>query len=109
MTTEAEQLINSQENVEESDEGELEAEATEEEDETISVKDESELESLRGLAPASRRIKDLFSDYSNKELDPTPGFQRGFIWNRSRASRLIESVFLNLPTAHIILHFQILG
>ncbi|MCB6178743.1 DUF262 domain-containing protein [Rhodobacter sp. Har01] len=44
-----------------------------------------------------RKVRDLLSDYVNKELDPRPSFQRGFVWDKGRASRLIESILLNVP------------
>ena len=46
----------------------------------------------------SRRILDLYRAYSeDKELDPRPSFQRGYVWDRNRASKLIESVLLHVP------------
>lgn len=44
-----------------------------------------------------RKVRDLLSDYANKELDPRPSFQRGFVWDKGRASRLVESILLNVP------------
>lgn len=44
-----------------------------------------------------RKVRDLHSDYINKELDPRPAFQRGFVWDKARASRLVESILLNVP------------
>lgn len=46
---------------------------------------------------SQRRVRDLIADYHNKELDPRPPFQRGYVWDRTKASRLIESVLLNVP------------
>jgi hypothetical protein len=46
---------------------------------------------------SQRRVRDLVADYHNKELDPRPPFQRGYVWDRTKASRLIESVLLNVP------------
>lgn len=47
---------------------------------------------------SSRRIIDLYRAYNtDKELDPRPSFQRGYVWDRNRASKLIESVLLNVP------------
>ena len=45
----------------------------------------------------SRKVKDLLSDYASGDLDPNPSFQRGYVWDRSRASKLIESILLNVP------------
>lgn len=66
--------------------------------------DEGENESaLKGsFAPmifgvSQRRIRDLNNDYANRELDPRPPFQRGYVWDRTKASRLVESILLNVP------------
>ena len=45
----------------------------------------------------SRKVRDLLSDYSSKELDPRPAFQRGYVWDKARASRLVESILLHVP------------
>jgi hypothetical protein len=45
----------------------------------------------------TRRIRDIFASYNEGELDTTPAFQRGYVWDRVRASRLIESVLLRVP------------
>lgn len=44
-----------------------------------------------------RKVKDLLSDYIGKDLDPRPSFQRGYVWDKTRASKLIESIMLNVP------------
>ncbi len=50
------------------------------------------------FASASRRIIDLYRSYNeDKELDPRPSFQRGYVWDRQRATRLIESILLHVP------------
>jgi len=76
----------------------LEFEATEADDEPMML-DECALRI--DFEPSHRRIKDLFSDYKSRDLDPRPGFQRGYIWDRVRASNLIESVLLQVPIPHI--------
>lgn len=46
----------------------------------------------------TRRIIDLYRSYHvDKELDPRPSFQRGYVWDRNRATRLIESILLHVP------------
>jgi hypothetical protein len=45
----------------------------------------------------ARKVKDLLSDYASKDLDPRPTFQRGYVWDKGRASRLVESILLNVP------------
>lgn len=49
------------------------------------------------FSPSQRRIQDLNTDYANGDLDPRPSFQRGYVWDRTKASRLVESVLLNVP------------
>jgi len=73
---------------------ELKVESTEPEEEPIVVD-----ESVRRVEfdPSHRRIKDMFNDYKSRDLDPRPGFQRGYVWDRGRASRLIESILLQVP------------
>ncbi len=46
---------------------------------------------------SQRRIRDMHNDYTNRELDPRPPFQRGYVWDRTKASRLVESVLMNVP------------
>lgn len=46
---------------------------------------------------SARRIRDLQSDYAAKDLDPRPTFQRGYVWDLKKASKLIELVLLNVP------------
>lgn len=49
------------------------------------------------FATLQRKVRDLHSDFTNRELDPRPSFQRGYVWDKGRASRLIESILLNVP------------
>lgn len=50
------------------------------------------------FSSASRRIIDLYRSYhEDKELDPRPSFQRGYVWDRNRATKLIESILLHVP------------
>ena len=49
------------------------------------------------FSTSTRRVRDLNSDFTNQELDPRPSFQRGYVWDLAKASRLIESVLLNVP------------
>jgi hypothetical protein len=50
------------------------------------------------FSSANRRIIDLYRAYSiDKELDPRPSFQRGYVWDRNRATKLIESILLHVP------------
>ena len=50
------------------------------------------------FATGTRRIIDLYRSYSSdKELDPRPSFQRGYVWDRNRATKLVESILLHVP------------
>lgn len=44
-----------------------------------------------------RKIKDLYDDWKNGDLDPRPAFQRGYVWDNKKASRLVESVLMRVP------------
>jgi hypothetical protein len=61
--------------------------------------DESPFAHLTPLAfqTSARRIRDLQSDYAARDLDPRPTFQRGYVWDLRKASKLVESVLLNVP------------
>jgi len=45
----------------------------------------------------TRKIKDLFNDFKSGDLDTRPVFQRGYVWEKSKASRLIESILMKVP------------
>ena len=50
------------------------------------------------FSESSRRIIDLYRSYkTDKELDPRPSFQRGYVWDRKKATKLIESILLHVP------------
>ena len=67
----------------------------EDDDEIISP---SENFSPINFSHSARRIIDLYRAYKeDKELDPRPSFQRGYVWDRPRASKLIESILINVP------------
>jgi hypothetical protein len=55
-------------------------------DESIDDDDELDVE-----IPQDKRKN---HSYKTKELDPRPPFQRGFVWDMKKASRLVESVLL---------------
>src|SRR5258708_3518912 len=48
-------------------------------------------------------IKDLHDRYKDGELSLQPDFQRQFVWDSARSSRLIESVLLGVPLPIIYL------
>ena len=45
----------------------------------------------------TRRVGDIYHSYKTNELDPRPPFQRGYVWDKKKASRLVESILLNVP------------
>ena len=45
----------------------------------------------------TKQVKHLFTDYSRGDLDARPAFQRGYVWDLKKASRLVESVLLGVP------------
>lgn len=45
----------------------------------------------------TRRISDIYASFNDNELDTTPAFQRGYVWDKIKASKLIESVLLHVP------------
>ncbi len=45
----------------------------------------------------TRRVSDIFASFNDNELDTTPAFQRGYVWDKMKASKLIESVLLHVP------------
>lgn len=47
--------------------------------------------------PSDPSIGSLYDSYKGGFLDPQPKFQRDYIWDRSKASCLIESVFMKVP------------
>ncbi len=50
------------------------------------------------FSSGGRRVIDLYRAYKvDKELDPRPSFQRGYVWDKNRATKLIESILLHVP------------
>jgi hypothetical protein len=52
---------------------------------------------------SNRKVKDLYSEYKNNELELRPDFQRKFVWDIKKSSRLIESALLDIPLPTIYL------
>lgn len=48
-------------------------------------------------------IKGLYDKYKKGILDVQPDFQRDFVWDINKASKLVESVFLSIPLPTIYL------
>lgn len=47
--------------------------------------------------PSNPTIQTLFENYKDGDLILSPDFQRRFVWNKLKASSLIESIVLNVP------------
>jgi hypothetical protein len=45
----------------------------------------------------TRKVKDLYDDYKEGNLEVRPSFQRGYVWDLKKASRLVESILLGVP------------
>lgn len=54
-------------------------------------------------SPNDFNIKTLF-DFINSSVVKLPVFQRNYVWDRKKASRLIESIILGLPVPQIFLY-----
>ena len=65
-------------------------------DEDVSVDIPKERRKIYFETP-TRRVKEIYHTYKTNDLDPRPDFQRGYVWDQRKASRLIESVLLNVP------------
>ncbi|HYQ57328.1 MAG TPA: DUF262 domain-containing protein, partial [Draconibacterium sp.] len=71
---------------------------------------ESDIEILN-IPPEKRRLStetydftvSTINDYINSDHIVIPKFQRGYVWNRAQASRLIESLIINCPIPVIFL------
>lgn len=55
------------------------------------------------VTPVNYSISDLMRMVEDGDIEIAPRFQRHFIWDKTRQSRLIESVFLGLPLPAIYL------
>lgn len=53
--------------------------------------------------PADTTLSGYLRQWENKQLD-VPPFQRGYVWDQIRASRLIESFLLGLPVPGVFLY-----
>ena len=47
--------------------------------------------------PSNPTIQTLFENYKDGDLILSPDFQRRYVWNKLKASSLIESIILNIP------------
>jgi hypothetical protein len=53
--------------------------------------------------PKDFSIRELYMMFKEGDLDPRPKFQRYFVWDDKKSSRLIESVLLEVPIPNIYL------
>ena len=53
--------------------------------------------------PSDFNIKTIF-DFMESEIFKVPGFQRNYVWDLTRASKLIESIILGIPVPQIFLY-----
>lgn len=53
--------------------------------------------------PDNYSISDLIRMVEQGDIEIAPRFQRNFVWDKTRQSRLIESIFLGLPCRQFIL------
>ena len=49
------------------------------------------------VSPSVFTLETIFINISGKEIDLNPDFQRHFVWDKKRKSRLIESILLGIP------------
>ena len=49
------------------------------------------------IKPYDRMVKDLVNDINGGMIILDPDYQRNYVWNNIRASRLVESILLNIP------------
>ncbi|WBL39963.1 DUF262 domain-containing protein [Bacillus velezensis] len=54
-------------------------------------------------SPNDFNIKTLF-DFIESGVVKIPGFQRNYVWDQNRASKLIESIIIGLPIPQIFLY-----
>lgn len=73
------------------------------EDETDSDEDYSLTEYDITTFPSDFNIKTIF-DFMESEIFKVPGFQRNYVWDLKRASKLIESIILGIPVPQIFLY-----
>lgn len=53
--------------------------------------------------PETPNIESLYLDYKSNDLILQPDYQRRFVWDKKKASNLIESILLNMPIPPIFI------
>jgi hypothetical protein len=75
-------------------------------DEIAEVDEEADTPDPDAVSPSNRDIitqpydlvvQSLITQIHSQEIELRPSFQRGYVWSNSMASRLIESIILNVP------------
>lgn len=66
------------------------------------IDDDEPLELEKGFKyiryqPQNPTIQTLYDNYKDGDLVLHPSYQRNFVWNKKKASNLIESILLNIP------------
>lgn len=70
---------------------------TREEDEEVPTSKLSPPDRRLVTQPYDFSVKTIVDHVTQKSIDPHPSFQRGYVWDEIRASRLIESLLMNIP------------
>jgi uncharacterized protein with ParB-like and HNH nuclease domain len=75
-------------------------------DAATSIDDISFMEYDITAAPNDFNIKTLF-DFIGSGVVKIPGFQRNYVWDIKRASKLIESIIIGIPIPQIFLYEEV--
>jgi hypothetical protein len=86
--------VNQENDFDAADEVEVSIEPEEGDDGTIDIGNFTPV----NFSNSNRRVIDLYRAYKeDKDIDPRPPFQRGYVWDSRKASTLVESILLNVP------------
>lgn len=66
-------------------------------EDVIEIEQQEQSDKKIHFTTPNRKIKDLYDDWKSGDLDPRPAFQRGYVWDNKKASRLVESVLMHVP------------
>jgi len=83
-----------------------EKELYEGDDESSQEQDISFTEYDISVSPNDFNVSTIDS-YINKGIFEIPGFQRNYVWDRKRASKLIESLLIGIPIPQLFLYEQV--
>lgn len=96
--TDPKTFMQEDEEIENMDESRYEGDGTEEDDVSFSEYEIS-------ASPNDFNIRTLF-DFIDSGIVKIPGFQRNYVWDIKRASKLIESLLIGIPIPQIFLYEQ---